>query len=92
VNIGAVLPRAGRPLHTVSPLSGRSAMNVHSLSFRPLCEELEERNAPSMTCHPAARPGRRGRGQRRRPGLHDGIMTVMTTPAAGVINYPQMQG
>jgi hypothetical protein len=69
-------------------------MNAHSLSFCPRCEELEEKNAPSMTCYITPPHGATDTVAVNvaNPGCMNGIMTVMTTPAAGVITCPQMQG
>ena len=69
-------------------------MNAHSLSFRPRCEELEEKTVPSMTCYinPPHGPADTVAVDVADQGCMNGIMRVMTTPAAAVITCPQMQG
>lgn len=69
-------------------------MNANPLSFRPRCEELEEKNAPSMTCliTPPSGPAAPIAVDVATQGCMNGIMTVMTTAAAGVITCPQMRG
>ena len=69
-------------------------MLADSLSFRPRCEELEEKNAPSMTCYinPPHGPAATVAVTVADQGCMNGIMTVMATPAGGVITCPQMQG